>query len=86
MTSSIVPPHPAQPIVDPNFEMKQVFRTWAQQVSRAYPIIGDGSPEGVIEAQQGQTYMDLLGTTGSVFYIKRDADIAGDRTLGWILV
>ena len=49
-------------------------------------IVGTGSPEGVIDAPQTANYMDDAGTAGNIKYIKRDADIAGDSTKGWILV
>jgi len=47
---------------------------------------GSGSPEGVLRAGVGKEYMDTAGTAGSIKYIKRDADIGDDTTLGWILV
>ena len=47
---------------------------------------GSGSPESVIEAKPRTLYMDTAGTAGSILYIKRDADISGDRKQGWILV
>ena len=47
---------------------------------------GSGSPEGVIEAKPRQMYMNTAGTASSILYIKRDADVGGDRTQGWILV
>ena len=49
-------------------------------------IIGTGSPEGSVEAIQGREYMDDAGTAGAIKYIKRDNDIAGDTTKGWILI
>ena len=47
---------------------------------------GVGSPEGVLRAGVGKQYMDTAGTAGNIKYIKRDAEIAGDKRLGWILV
>jgi len=47
---------------------------------------GSGSPEGVIAAQPRRLYMNTAGTAGSILYIKRDADVAGDTSQGWILV
>ena len=47
---------------------------------------GSGSPEGVLAAGITKQYMDTAGTAGSILYIKRDADIGGDKTQGWILV
>jgi hypothetical protein len=65
--------------------MAQEFRTWTQSITNQSVIIGTGSPEGVIEAVQGSSYMDDAGIAGAVLYIKRDNDIGGDRTQGWIL-
>ncbi len=50
------------------------------------PLTGSGSPEGVLEALSTKEYMDTAGTAGNIKYIKRDDDIAGDKTMGWILV
>lgn len=47
---------------------------------------GTGSPEGVVEAKPRRQYMNTAGTAGSILYIKKLADISGDRTQGWILV
>jgi hypothetical protein len=47
---------------------------------------GSGSPEGTVDANPMQFYMDTAGTAGAILYIKRDANIGGDSTKGWILV
>ena len=73
-------------IVTDTGKMHDQFRRWTVAVSRLGVLIGTGSPEGVQEAQQTVLYMDDAGTTGAIFYIKRDADIAGDKTKGWILI
>jgi hypothetical protein len=83
---NIVPPNPQQPITDDLGIMQQVFRTWANEITRLDLIIGSGSPEGVVSAIQGRQYMDSSGTAGAILYIKRDAAIAGDDKDGWILV
>lgn len=49
-------------------------------------IIGQGSPEGVIQSRQGAQYMDETASTGSILYIKKLSDIGGDKSLGWVLV
>ena len=74
------------PIIEEDLTMVQRFRTWANAITRVVPLDGVGSPEGVVEALQTQTYMDTAGTTGAIYYIKRDADIGGDRKLGWVLI
>ena len=74
-----------QPISDEGI-MNDRFLEWTRLVTRLQILTGSGSPEAVIEAFPVTLYMDTAGTAGSILYIKRDADIAGDRTKGWILV
>ena len=83
---NIISPNPQQPITDDMGIMQQVFRTWANEITRLDLIIGAGSPEGVVDATQGRQYMDNTGTSGAILYIKRNAAIGGDSTQGWILV
>ena len=83
---NIIAPNPTNPITALKGFMTSTFSSWAQLITDEQILIGTGSPEGVIEAKQGRQYMDDTGTTGNIFYVKRDADIAGDRTSGWILV
>ena len=47
---------------------------------------GAGSPETVVEAKVRTLYMDTAGSAGSIMYVKKLADISGDRTKGWILI
>jgi hypothetical protein len=63
-----------------------VFNLWVRQVTERGLLIGTGSPEGVVEAQQGVEYMDETGTTGSVKWIKQLADISGDKSQGWVAI
>ena len=64
-------------------QSRAFFRTLYSQAL----IVGDGSPEGVVIAEIGASYMDRLGVAGAIKYIKRDADDgSGDKTIGWILV
>ena len=74
------------PIVDGEGKQTQEFNTWALRVERDILLIGTGSPEGVVEATVGQQYMDNAGVAGSILYVKRDPDIGGDTSQGWILV
>jgi|TARA_R110002072_G_scaffold99672_2_gene219219 hypothetical protein len=50
------------------------------------PIVGTGSPEGVIEAVQYSLYLDSTGSAGAIQYRKMIPSIGGDRKQGWILV
>ena len=77
----------ALPIADKETAMaSDAFRIWINQVSERGLLIGDGSPEGVVEAQQGQEYMDQSGAAGSVKWIKQLADISGDKSQGWVAI
>jgi hypothetical protein len=73
-------------IVDDSGRQTQEFNDWINQVNRSLIIVGAGSPEGVVTATIAQEYMDSAGTAGAIKYIKRDADIAGDLSKGWILI
>lgn len=76
----------AQPIVEPDGTMAQPFRQFTQDASLSIPIVGSGSPEGVVEARQYSLYIDSTGSTGSIEYRKMLPDIGGDKTQGWIAV
>ena len=82
----IIAPNNSQMITDYKGYMQPPFRIWTSEVSNLDILLGSGSPEGVVEALQARQYMDTAGTAGSIMYIKRDTDIAGDKTKGWILV
>ena len=74
------------PVVDDDNVFTAPYRTYFNDFYLLEIIQGTGSPEGVVGAIVGQEYMDLNGTTGSIKYIKRDSDIGGDLTKGWILI
>jgi hypothetical protein len=76
----------AQPIVENNGTMSQAFRQFTQEASLSIPIVGTGSPEGVVEAVQYSLYLDRTGSAGAVQYRKMIPSIANDRKKGWILV
>ena len=61
------------------------FRVWAQEVTQNVRIEGDGTPEAVVTARQYSVYIDRLGSTGSIIYVKMQAEIGGDRSKGWEL-
>ncbi len=76
----------AQPIVEPDGTMAQPFRQFTQDASLSIPIVGSGSPEGVVEARQYSLYIDSTGSTGSIEYRKMLPDIGGNTKQGWIAV
>lgn len=84
MTSPLL--NAGQPIIDDSGKMAQAFRTWTLDASLSIPIVGTGSPEGVVEARQFQLYINSAGTAGLIEYRKMVSQIGGDRKQGWILV
>ena len=82
----ILPLNNSVPIADENGLMTLPLLQWQQAVSRLGIIIGTGSPETVESADQGRLYVDDAGTAGNILYIKRDAEISGDTTKGWVLI
>lgn len=82
----LIPVNPVFPIVKKNGIMEQTFQAFVLQIANESMVVGTGSPEGVVEAQQSRLYMDDAGGTGSILYIKKQADISGDKSQGWILV
>ena len=66
--------------------LTQEARSYFRVITERALVIGEGSPEGLVEAEKGTTYMDELGTTGSILYIKKQDEIGGDRANGWLLV
>lgn len=84
--SRLIAPSSNRPIIDQNGAMNQDFRFWIGTISNYAMIIGQGSPEAVVGAIQGALYLDSSGIAGNILYVKRDPDISGDTTKGWILV
>lgn len=70
-------------LVDESGLPSQTARAWEQRVSKTVPIVGTGTPEGVVEAPQYQFYVDETTPTAPVLYIKTQPEIGGDRTKGW---
>ncbi len=86
MITFVTTPTPTRPIIQQDMTADQEFQSWIQIITNQALIIGTGSPEGVVQAVVGANYMDDAGTAGNIKYIKRDADIAGDKAKGWILI
>ncbi len=79
-------PDSLMPITDSDGVMTDVFQIWVTRVTNLDLIIGTGSPEGVITAEVGREYLDDAGLAGAVKFIKQKADIAGDRSKGWVAI
>ena len=84
--SQITKPIPLNAAVSPEGIFITETALWVENMTDRSTIFGTGSPEGVVEAVQSRLYMDDAGTTGSILYIKKLADIGNDATQGWILV
>lgn len=77
---------PYSPIATEDGLMTQEMAAFVNLVANLSIIEGSGSPETVVSASVSRLYMDTAGSAGSILYIKRDSDIGGDDTQGWILV
>ena len=53
MVSRLAPPDPAKPFVDERGVTSEQVRLWARTITARAPIIGDGDPEGLVQAEQG---------------------------------
>ena len=84
MADRIAPPNTNRPIVESGNASKEL-RLWLINISERALILGEGSPEDVVAARVGAQYADILGTTGSIRYIKLQDNIGGDKTKGWVL-
>ena len=76
----------ATPIIHEDNTMSPAFRDLINTLLRGIPLSGDGSPEGVVDAPLFSVYLDKLGTTGSVQYVKMQLEIGGNAKQGWVLV
>ena len=76
-----------RPVVDQDGSVNIQSRPFFRAIMDRALIIGSGSPETVVPALQGASYMDEDGALGNVFYIKqKDDDGAGDSTKEWKLI
>lgn len=79
---------PSGPIVIADGSVSEPFRTWGnaleRRVDRLTPIVGSGSPEGVVDAPQHSEYINSSGTAGNIKWIKLQSDIGGDPKKGWV--
>ena len=75
--------NPSQPVVEDDGTMSQAFREWSLLISRLEPIVGSGSPEGVVTASQYSLYIDNSTPLSPVQYRKMLPSIGGNRSNGW---
>ena len=86
MVTRVIQPTTDRPIIEEDGSQSVQMRAWTQIITNQSLIIGTGSPESVVEATQGAAYMNDAGVSGTMLYIKRDNDIGGDTSQGWVLV
>lgn len=82
----MIVPTATNPVIDANKAPTQQYRGFFNELGKLDILTGSGTPEGNQIAEVGRLYMDTSGTAGSILYIKRDNDIAGDTSKGWILI
>ncbi len=66
----------------PTAKFQALLEVYEREVNLNTPIIGTGSPEGVVVAEPYQAYLDTTGGAGSIQYRK----MSGSGDTGWILV
>lgn len=73
-------------IVDGTGRMQQAFRSEINELIRFLPIVGAGTPEGVIDAVQYSLYIRTDGVSGTIQYRKMLPQIGSDTKKGWVAV
>ncbi len=86
MVTRVVQPSSSRSISKDDGSPSFQLNSWFKIITDRALIVGTGTPEAIVEASQGAVYMDDAGTTGNILYIKRDDDVLGDKTKGWVLV
>ncbi|MBL4622907.1 MAG: hypothetical protein JKY89_10955 [Immundisolibacteraceae bacterium] len=86
MVTRVTQPPTDRPIVEGDGSQSAQMRSWTKIITDQSLIIGTGNPEGVVDATEGATYQDSAGTASNIRYAKRDDNILGDKTKGWILI
>lgn len=87
MVTQTIAPTRQQPLVDDKQQPTLRTSEWINLINLVPPILGTGSPEGVIEAEISQWFLDTSADIVSPFlYIKQLEAISGDKSTGWRLV
>ena len=86
MVNRVVSLNPSSSLMREDGSLQPAFQLFSQSLANRALIISSGSPDGVIEANKGALYMDDTGVTGAILYVKKNTDVAGNKTQGWVLV
>lgn len=76
----------SESIVNDDGTMKPVFQKQMNRYEAQYPIVGDGDPNGVVEGDYLQLYINTSGVAGSIEWRKMLPEFGGDKTLGWVAI
>lgn len=74
----------SRPFVMGDRTLEKQARDLILKLENQLPIVGSGSPEGVVKAPLYAVYLDKNGSAGSIQYRKMQASIGGDATKGWV--
>lgn len=72
------------PVVNAQGKPEQNLQIFSDDCAKLPPIVGAGSPEGVVTAQIGRFYLAQGNYPG--LYIKKLDSISGDASQGWMAV
>lgn len=75
-----------KPITDEKGNMQPLFYQWMLSITNLQTIVGEGSPEGVVQARVARFYLQTDGAAHNILWVKVVDAIAGDRSMGWQLV
>jgi hypothetical protein len=78
-----LPPDYNVPFFSKEGFMARFFHLWTKNVTDRQTLVGNGSPEGVVEALQDVIYIDRDATAGTGLYFKNLTEIDGDPKQGW---
>lgn len=73
---SLIPAEQARQLQERDRESNALFA----KIEQLLPLVGEGSPEGIVTAQIGAIYRRLDGSTGTSFYVKE----SGTGNTGWV--
>jgi len=66
----------------PVAQFQALLESYERAINLVSPITGTGSPEGVVDAEPYQVYLDTTGGAGALQYRK----MTGTGNTGWVLV
>lgn len=83
----LIAPDASRPFLNEDAGLTDESRPWTQGVTDFQQITGNGSPEGIEEADEGRLYRDRTNTgAGADLWLKRLDSINNDDSLGWVLI